>query len=522
MISFKSKKIIKQIIFMMILNAIYSGCGVAILSFINKYLLTLSEKNFNILFLFFVLLILFLGLSVLSRAALCKLENDFVFDIRTKIIKQIIDTKHQKIEQATESNLLASLSGDISRLTDGFMRISELIQGLMIVVFIGLYVLYISWEMFLFLFVWLGILMILNQILMKKMMSNFEIYRQNEDILYKNYKSSIQGHKELYINIQKAKSLYENDFLPNAHELRNNSLKAQIYQALAGNFMSVMMLGAVGVVLYFGLSGDKSNLSDAVTIAITILFLRAPLMMLVFSFPSILKAKIAYQKIKSLNLDPFKSDFNTPKIPMWNKLELKNISFSYENNKFGIKNINLEINKGEIVFLIGANGSGKSTLFMILAGLYEASGGEILIDNKVISKDELKSYCQNISAIFSDFYLFERIIGNEKNINTLLEKMGLNKKVRVENGKFNTINLSTGQRKRLAMVSTLLEGRKFIMLDEWAADQDPVFRKEFYEQILNELKSQGYTIFAISHDDKYFEYADKIYKMKNGEIQKLK
>lgn len=520
MINYAPKKLIKQIILMLILNAIYSGCGVGILSFINKYLLTLSEKNLNILALFFVLLILFLALSVISRAALCKLENDFVFDIRTKIIKQIIDTKHQKIEQTSEANLLASLSGDISRLTDGFMRISELVQGLMIVVFVGAYVLYISWEMFLFLFIWLGILMILNQILMKKMMNNFEIYRANEDILYKNYKSSISGHKELYINAQKAKSLYENDFLPNAINLRKNSLKAQIYQALAGNFMSVMMLGAVGVVLYFGLSNN--NLSNAVTIAITILFLRAPLMMLVFSFPSILKAKIAYEKIKALNLDPFQNGFEIPKIPLWEKLELKNISFWYENNKFGIKNINLQINKGEIVFLIGANGSGKSTLFMILAGLYEASDGEILIDNKPVSKDALRSYSQNISAIFSDFYLFERVLGDKKNTNILLEKMGLDKKVSVENNKFSTTNLSTGQRKRLAMVACLLEERKFIMLDEWAADQDPVFRKEFYEQILGELKSAGYTIFAISHDDKYFEYADKIYKMQNGEIEKIK
>ncbi|MBQ7271513.1 MAG: ATP-binding cassette domain-containing protein, partial [Campylobacter sp.] len=88
--------------------------------------------------------------------------------------------------------------------------------------------------------------------------------------------------------------------------------------------------------------------------------------------------------------------------------------------------------------------------------------------------------------------------------------------------KFSTTNLSSGQRKRLAMVSTLLENNKFLMLDEWAADQDPVFRKQFYEEILGTLKAKGYTIFAISHDDRYFEYADKIYKMKNGEISRLK
>lgn len=517
-----SPKIIKQVILMMILNAIYSGFGILVLSFINKYLLSLKEKDYQILTIFFVLLIAFLLLSVLSRAALCKIENDFVFDLRTKIIKQIIDTKFEKIQNASKANLLASLSSDISRLTDGFMRISELVQGGMIVIFSGIYIFYISPNMFIFLFFWIGFLMIFNHFLMKKMMQNFDIYRKNEDTLYKNYQASIEGHKELSLNIQRAKSLYENDFLPNALELRKTSLKAQIFQAFSGNFVSVMMLGAVGVVLYYGLSSGAESLANAVTIALTILFLRAPLMMLVFSFPSILRAKIAYKKIIDLDLDPFIAEFSDEKMKFWKKLTLKNVNFIYKNGKFGLKNVNLEINSGEIVFLVGKNGSGKSTLFMILAGLYEIQSGEIMVDDIKITNKNLAGYRANISAIFSDFYLFDRVIGDEEKAINLIKKMQLDGKVSIQNHKFSTINLSSGQKKRLSMISILLENRKFIMLDEWAADQDPVFRKEFYEEILSELKKQGYTIFAISHDDKYFEYADKIYKMENGEIEQIK
>ena len=329
------KKYTKQILAMLALNAIYSGSGILILSFINKYLLDGAERGGHIIALFFALLALFLLLSVLSRIMLCKMENDFVFDLRTKIIKQIIDTKFERIEAASKANLLASLSSDISRLTEGFMRISELIQGAMIVLFCGIYVLYIAPMMFAFLFVWIGALMIFNRFLMKKVMQNYDLYRQNEDVLYKNYAAAIEGHKELSLSLAKAKSLYENDFLPNAQNLRQSSLRAEVYGAFASNFMNVMMLGAVGFVLYFGLSGGKAELANAVTIALTVLFLRAPLMMLIFSLPSVLRAKIAYAKIKELNLDPFVQGFELAQMQPWHCLELKDVGFSYPGGKFG-------------------------------------------------------------------------------------------------------------------------------------------------------------------------------------------
>nr|WP_314218530.1 cyclic peptide export ABC transporter [uncultured Campylobacter sp.] len=516
------KKYTKQILAMLALNAIYSGSGILILSFINKYLLDGTERGGRIIALFFALLALFLLLSVLSRIMLCKMENDFVFDLRTKIIKQIIDTKFERIEAASKANLLASLSSDISRLTEGFMRISELIQGAMIVLFCGIYVLYIAPMMFAFLFVWIGALMIFNRFLMKKVMQNYDLYRQNEDVLYKNYAAAIEGHKELSLSLAKAKSLYENDFLPNAQNLRQSSLRAEVYGAFASNFMNVMMLGAVGFVLYFGLSGGKAELANSVTIALTVLFLRAPLMMLIFSLPSVLRAKIAYAKINELGLDPFVQGFELAQMQPWRSLELKDVGFSYPGGKFGIKGVGLQLNAGETVFLIGENGSGKSTLFMILAGLYTPQAGEILADGAALKPSDLRAYSNNISAVFSDFYLFDYATGDAETAREWLALTHLKDKVELKGAKFSTTSLSSGQRKRLALVSVLMDGRKFLMLDEFAADLDPQFRAEFYERILPELKSRGYTIFAISHDDKYFGAADKIYKMQRGEISRIK
>ena len=89
-------------------------------------------------------------------------------------------------------------------------------------------------------------------------------------------------------------------------------------------------------------------------------------------------------------------------------------------------------------------------------------------------------------------------------------------KVKVADGKFSTVNLSTGQRKRLALVSAYLEDRPIYLFDEWAADQDPVFKRVFYTELLPELKSRGKTVIVITHDDAYFNCADRVIKLEDG------
>lgn len=80
--------------------------------------------------------------------------------------------------------------------------------------------------------------------------------------------------------------------------------------------------------------------------------------------------------------------------------------------------------------------------------------------------------------------------------------------------------MSTGQKKRLAYIASVLEDKQIYVFDEWAADQDPEFRKYFYEVLLQDLKQKGKTIIAVSHDDRYFSAADKVIKLEYGSISK--
>jgi len=501
-------------------SLIYSGSSVLLLYFINNHLLKVSEKNLTPLLLFMLYLLLFLAFSILSRIALANIGNYFVFQLRIRLIKRILDTPNEKINAIGKSNLLASLSSDVLALTNGFLRIPELIQGGLTIIFASAYIAYLSLTVFGFLCVWMGFGLAVSLKSMRKIHTFFEAHRKNEDILYKDYQQSIEGHRELSLNNQLSHHIYETKFIPNANALRQNIIKAEIYQALSSNWLSTMMLGGIGIELYICLAYHLTSLEDAITIALAILFLRAPLMMVLFSLPSIFRSKIAFQRVKDLDLINYKSGFEIGKIyNLEQNLELKNISFSYD-DKLIIKDVNLSIKSGEITFLIGKNGSGKSTLFNILAGTLSPKSGKILVDGQEISNKNIKEYQNMILAIFSDLYIFDEILDVDlKLADELFLRFGLKGKVWIENNKFSTTNLSNGQKRRLLLISALLNKRKFLMLDEFGADLDPEFRREFYEEILPDLKSKGYTIFVISHDDTYFYVADTIYKMENGNLK---
>jgi len=177
-----------------------------------------------------------------------------------------------------------------------------------------------------------------------------------------------------------------------------------------------------------------------------------------------------------------------------------------------------------LVFLIGGNGSGKTTLVKLLMGLYEPESGEIRVDNKPVTMNERDDYRQQFSAVFFDFYLFERLFGFEaKDVDAesqkYLDLLQLSHKLTIKDGHLSTVDLSQGQRKRVALLNAYLEDRPIYIFDEWAADQDPQFKQIFYYQLVPELKSRGKTVIVISHDDRYYGLADRLIKLESGKIE---
>jgi putative ATP-binding cassette transporter len=184
--------------------------------------------------------------------------------------------------------------------------------------------------------------------------------------------------------------------------------------------------------------------------------------------------------------------------------------------------LDLEAHAGEILFIVGGNGSGKSTLLKTLTGLYHPHSGAITLDDTLIGQENATWYRSHFAAVFSEYHLFERLYGlydmEPERVRELLVTMQISDKTSFEGARFTTLDLSQGQRKRLALLVAILENRPILVLDEWAADQDPSFRRYFYEELLPQLKREGRTVIAVTHDDKYFNVADRVVKMEYGEI----
>ncbi|EAK1595428.1 multidrug ABC transporter permease/ATP-binding protein [Campylobacter coli] len=509
----------------LIFSFISSAVGVLTLVFINDYLLK-NTQNIPILY-FIALLIVFFLSSTIVELGLSVFGQNFIFKMQRRVVKQILDTPLLRVAKVGKARILASLGSDVRNISFGLLRLPDFLQSSILILCTSVYLCYLSPQIFALCVVWIMVIFITNNFLMMKVYQYFRKARENDDALQNNYQNILDGHKELLINRYRAKLYYEDEFESNARSKKKNSTLGNLFNNLSSNFTNVALLALVGVEFYLALEFKWASVAEATTIALSILFLRTPLVSMIGSFPTLLLAKIALDKIAKLELDDYKEHFEkTNFIKDWRQISFKNTSFSYDDN-FHLNPVNLDLKKGELIFLIGKNGSGKSTFCMLLTGLFKPSEGEIFVDDMKIDDDNLDVYRSLVSAVFSDFHLFTKTLAKEKfadeeKIASWLEFLELKGKTRVEDHELVLTKLSTGQKKRLAMLIALLEERDILVLDEWAADQDPVFRRFFYKKLLPLLKEQGKTIFAITHDDAYFDSADRIFLAEGGNISELK
>jgi putative ATP-binding cassette transporter len=181
------------------------------------------------------------------------------------------------------------------------------------------------------------------------------------------------------------------------------------------------------------------------------------------------------------------------------------------------------VNRGQVTFIVGGNGSGKSTLGKLITSHYLPSGGAVFLDGRELDRGSINSFRDQVAAIWTDYYLFDRLLGEARAadasvIEKYLERLQLAQKVNLMAGRFSTLALSDGQRKRLALLVSFLENKPLHVFDEWAADQDPEFKAVFYREILPYLKAQDKAVVVITHDDRYFDVADRILTLENGQL----
>jgi len=513
-----------------VLNLINAAVSVGIIAYINHTFLSgqifeaLSWQSFA---QFLAMVLLLLLTSFASQYALTCLGHQFVYKLRTQLVKQILDTPVAQVDNLGSARLMASLSTDIQALTTAFVRMPELVQGIILAVAVSLYLGSLSWPLLLIIMLWIALTIWISTLLVKHVYQNLTHIRDINDALYQDYQSVIEGRKELALNQQRAKQLYTQDLVGHAKAYKKTIIKADTYHLSAVNWSNIMMFAAIGVIFavasYLGLS-----LGVATTFALTLLFMQSPILHAVGAYPTLQTAQVALDKIQSLQLAEYQPEFISPTAnKAWQTLTLRNIDYQYSSQDLILKQVNLTLNKGDVVFLIGSNGSGKSTLAKVLTGIFAPTSGEMTLDGRLITEANRAQYRQLFSAIFSDQHIFKQLIGKDGSavdmdlVQYWQHRLQLQNKVSIDGDKLSTDKLSQGQRKRLAMLTTVAEQKDILLLDEWAADQDPAFRRVFYQHLIPELKALGKTLFIISHDDSYFEHADRLLLMKQGKLVEL-
>ncbi len=475
----------------MALSLASAALGIGLIAFINQRLIETADTSLLVLPEFLGLLLLLMAVTLGSQLALTTLGHHFVYRLRSEFIKRILDTHVERIEQLGSASLLAGLTSDVRNITIAFVRLPELVQGIILTIGSAAYLWMLSGKMLLVTAIWMAVTIWGGFILVARVYKHMATLRETEDKLYTDFQTVLEGRKELTLNRERAEYVFNNLYIPDAQEYRHHIIRADTFHLSAVNWSNIMMLGAIGLVFWMANSLGWADTNVAATYSLTLLFLRTPLLSAVGALPTLLTAQVAFNKLNKFALAPFKAEFPRPQaFPNWQTLELRNVTFSYQDNAFSVGPINLTIKRGELLFLIGGNGSGKSTLAMLLTGLYQPQNGEILLDGKPVSGEQPEDYRKLFSAVFTDVWLFDQLLGpegqpaNPQLVEKWLAQLKMAHKLELSNGRIVNLKLSKGQKKRVALLLALAEERDIILLDEWAADQDPHFRREFYQVLL--------------------------------------
>ncbi len=472
--------------------------------------------------------------NITSEVLLARLSEGTIFEMRMLLSQRILASPLQRLEALGAPRLLATLTDDIQSVATAFFSFPVLCTNLAIVVSCLIYLSWLSGPAFLFVLGILAIGIASTQLLISKGRYYLALARDQQDRLFGHFRAVTEGIKELKLHHQRQQSFLSQELGDTAMTSRRYNIQGRTVFAVAGSWGLLYIFVAIGLLIFVLPQWIDTKPATLSGYALVTLYLMLPLQQILVALPVFSRASVALGKIDSLGLLLASASAANPQsqpLPsnsFYSRLSLKGVTHAYRGERddsgFTLGPMDLSFQPGELVMIVGGNGSGKSTLAKLITGLYSPEAGEVYLDHQPVIDDNREWYRQHFSAVFADFYLFERFLGlGQDNLDSqakdYLLQLQLDHKVQVQDGRLSSTALSQGQRKRLALLTAYLEDRPIYLFDEWASDQDPVFKEIFYTQLLPELKSRGKMVLVISHDDHYFHLADRIVKLDYGQIE---
>jgi len=480
---------------------------------------------------------------VVSGVLFAGLSQDTMSRMREHVSARVASAELRDVERIGAAPVQSILTDDATNVSMLFFALPNIVMHGSIVAGCLVYLAWLSWPV---------CVLALGAILVGSLgyrfgdiraIASLELAGRAQDRLFDYLGSLFAGAKELKLHRERARQFLDGQLGVAINEVRDHRRRAFIAYAVGVGWIIFLFYVFLGAATFWPSIGVHADAHAAAGYVIVFLFMLVPLDGLLNNLPTVNAARVSLERIEHV-LAEFKepqhassqTSFGKTSLPDFDTLTLRGVTHAYfherDERMFSIGPIDLTFRRGELVFIVGGNGSGKTTLAKVLTGLYEPEEGSIEVDGFAVTRESRAAYRERFSTVFNDFHLFDSLLGivdpndsdgraraaADARANMLLAKLALDHKVRVENGTFSTRALSTGQRKRLALVVAYLEDRPFYLFDEWAADQDPTFKAVFYEQLLPELRGRGKTVVVITHDDRYFPLADRVLKLDNGSI----
>jgi putative ATP-binding cassette transporter len=507
------------------------GCSTALIALITTALNRQGHIGAKLIVAFAILGLGRILTNVLAQILLAHFSQATTARLRQDLVRKILAVPLRQLEALGTPKLMVALTEDILEITQATLSLPIFTFNFAFLLGGAVYLAWLSLPVFLGMLAFGLVGAVTYRLMIRRGFGHLVAAREGQDRLFQHFRSLTEGIKELKLHRARRDAFLAEDVAPATLVCQRHNVAAEVRFIIAQNWNQLLFLALIGLILFF-LPRVETVTPQAMTgYVIAMLYLMGPLAALLGSFSVFSRATVSLGKVEQLGLalsaQPGDNRAAGGAPPGFDTLELVQVRHHYhrerEDDNFLLGPIDLTFRPGELVFLIGGNGSGKSTLAKVITGLYPPDGGEIRLNGRVIGDHNRDDYRQSFSTVFSDYFLFDRIMGGgasgaDGRARDYLEQLHLHHKVSVENGVFSTTQLSQGQRKRLALLCAYLEDRPFYLFDEWASDQDPLFKDVFYTRLLPELRSRQKAVLVISHDDRYFRCADRLIKLDYGRI----
>jgi putative ATP-binding cassette transporter len=524
---------LKRLIFLSCLGGISATGLVALIN--QSAGIEASGKSATWQFFAFLLLLLvyMVALRKSSKENVASTQT-LMHSFKLRIMSQVLKSDLKTIDGIGRPWILQTLVRDTQTVSQSILNLVQIAQSGSTIIFLMIYIAIVSFPAFVMIFI---AACLIFSLVSKRVIQTNEAFKKawhQEGENFQIFSDFMDGFKEIKMNSKRAAEISQ-EMVFESRKTKFMKTEAMFALVNTSNTPQLLfyLLVAVAVFVLPVLFKDYSSSVQSVTTSI--MFLVGALTGLVTNIPVIAQANasaeelfLLEEKLNKINVDSVDSDEQDP--PVMKTLELRNIIYQYDETKkkeiFTLGPINYLFEAGKIYFVRGNNGSGKSTLIRILIGLYKPTTGGLYVNGELVDQPSSSAYRNLFSVVFSDFYLFKKLYGiyvaDDAVVDATIDLLEMGDKIKIVDRAISDIHLSTGQKKRIALITAILEDRQIVVLDEWASDQDPEFRKYFYQFILPELQRRGKTIIAITHDDRYYDLCDSIFEISNGALVNTK